>query len=146
MKDGGEGGVVYVSGVDVNGEHTLLVCKVKTIEYRIYRKLREKLKIYIQKLNKGYDNLLKKFNKEIAEIAREFNLIRPIEHYTELARRAFELCQDQSRPISRFVSNRFIDFLRLLDRNVTREKFMEIVNSTAAELDLGEEDVEEKVE
>jgi hypothetical protein len=63
MKEGGEGGVLYVSGVDTNGEHNRLVCKVKTIEYRIYRKLREKLKVYIQKLNKGYENLLKKFTK-----------------------------------------------------------------------------------
>ena len=70
MKEGGEGGVVYVSGIDNNGEHNSLICKVKTIEYKIYRKLREKLKIYIQKFNKNYDNLLKKFSKEIAEIAR----------------------------------------------------------------------------
>ena len=55
-----------------------MVCKVKTIEYRIYRKLREKLKVYIQKLNKGYDNLLKKFSKEIAELAREFHVKRPL--------------------------------------------------------------------
>lgn len=89
MKEGGEGGVLYVSGVDAQGEHTLLVCKVKTIEYRIYRKLREKLKIYISKLNKGYENLLKKFNKEIAEIAREFQLNRPLDTYVELAKRSF---------------------------------------------------------
>ena len=54
MKDGGEGSVVYVSGVDLTGEHNLLICKLKTIEYRIFRKLREKLKIYIQKYNKNY--------------------------------------------------------------------------------------------
>jgi hypothetical protein len=66
----------------------------------------------------------------------------------ELAKRSFELCQDQSRPISRFVSNRFIDFLRLVEKNISREKFMEIVNSSAAELELlgDEEGEKEKLE
>jgi len=31
LKDGGEGNVVYVSGVDQDGEHNLLICKLKTI-------------------------------------------------------------------------------------------------------------------
>lgn len=133
--------MVYVSGVSPTGEKCLLVCKVKTIEYRIYRKLREKLKVYIQKLNKGYDNLLKKFTKEISELAREFQVNRPLEAYVELAKRSFELCLDQSRPISRFVHNRFIDFMRLVEKNITREKFLEIVNSTAAELaDIADEE------
>lgn len=70
MKEGGEGSVLYVSGIEGEEEKNLLVCKVKTIEYRIYRKLREKLKIYLQKYNKNYENLLKKFTKEIGEIAR----------------------------------------------------------------------------
>lgn len=40
--------------------------------------------------------------------------------------------------------NRFIHFLRLVEKNTTREKFMEIVNSTAAELEqLGDEEREE---
>ena len=41
----------------------LFVCKVKTLEYRIYRKLREKLKIYIEKLNKTYEKSLKKYRE-----------------------------------------------------------------------------------
>lgn len=43
----------------------LFVCKVKTLEYRIYRKLREKLKIYIEKLNKTYEKSLKKYREEV---------------------------------------------------------------------------------
>lgn len=39
----------------------LFVCKVKTLEYRIYRKLREKLKIYIEKMNKTYEKSLKRY-------------------------------------------------------------------------------------
>jgi hypothetical protein len=141
MKEGGEGSVLYVEGVDEQGEQNLMICKVKTIEYRIFRKLREKLKIYIQKYNKNYENLLKKFTKEISELTREFQLNRPINEYIELAKRAFLLCEEQSRPVSRFISNRYIDFLRLLEKNVSKEKFMEIVNSNSYE---GEEEEEEE--
>jgi len=31
MKDGGEGSVIYISGVDNTGEHNYVICKVKTI-------------------------------------------------------------------------------------------------------------------
>jgi len=40
LKEGGEGSVIYVSGLSKDGEKTLLICKIKTIEYRIFRKLR----------------------------------------------------------------------------------------------------------
>lgn len=43
----------------------LFVCKVKTLEYRIYRKLREKLKIYIEKMNKTYEKSLKRYKEEV---------------------------------------------------------------------------------
>jgi len=31
MKEGGEGSVLYVAGVDAEGERNMLVCKVKTM-------------------------------------------------------------------------------------------------------------------
>jgi hypothetical protein len=43
----------------------LFVCKVKTLEYRIYRKLREKLKIYIEKMNKTYEKSFKRYKEEV---------------------------------------------------------------------------------
>lgn len=42
----GEGVVLYVTSTRQGQEHCHTVCKVKTLEYRIYRKLREKLKVY----------------------------------------------------------------------------------------------------
>jgi hypothetical protein len=46
MEDEGEGGVVYVVGnnKEKTEEFTLSLCKLKTVEYLIYRKLREILK------------------------------------------------------------------------------------------------------
>lgn len=64
----------------------------------------------------------------------------------EIARRAFILCQDQTRPISRFVSNRYIDFLKLVQKNIDKEKFMEIVQSNNYEAEEDEEEERAKEE
>lgn len=47
------------------------------------------MKIYLEKFNKGYGRLLKKFEEEIGELGREVELGRPIDRYVEVARRAF---------------------------------------------------------
>jgi hypothetical protein len=65
-------------------------------------------------------------------------LKRPLEDYIELGRKAFILCEDQTKPISRFISNKFIDFLKLLEKNTPKDKFMEIVNSKTYELEEDE--------
>ncbi len=48
----------------------LFVCKVKTLEYRIFRKLREKLKIYIEKFKNSYEKTLKRYCEEVKELVR----------------------------------------------------------------------------
>jgi hypothetical protein len=40
------------------------------LEYRIYRKLREKLKLYIEKAKKGHEKMLKKYVEEVNELVR----------------------------------------------------------------------------
>lgn len=42
----GQGTVIYISTKQNGEENCRSVCKIKTLEYRIYRKLREKLKVY----------------------------------------------------------------------------------------------------
>lgn len=99
--------------------------KVKTIEYRIYRKLREKLKVYLEKFNKGFLKLLKDFTKEIDEISKGFKINRPLEEYIELAKKAFLFCEDQNKPLSRMISNKYIDFLTIIQRkDISKEKFL----------------------
>ena len=147
LKEGGEGSVLYVTGVTQDKkEETALICKVKTIEYRIYRKLREKLKIYIRKFNKHYDHLLKQYKKEVEEIAREFQIQQLLQHYFDTAEKAFQLCGEQTRPVSRFVHNRFIDFLRLVQQGVTKEAFMKIAEDKAAMLPEPTEEDEDQEE
>jgi len=43
VNDAGEGNVVYLT----NSEQTLSIFKLKTVEYRIFRKIREKLRNYV---------------------------------------------------------------------------------------------------
>lgn len=106
------------------------MCKVKTLEYRIYRKLREKLKLYIEKFKKSYEKSLKKYCEEVKELVREFKTPRPLEYYFEVAERAFQLCEDQTKSVARFVSVEFVNFLILCkNKDITKEKFMEIANN-----------------
>lgn len=75
-----------------NRAKNLYVCKVKTLEYRIFRKLREKLKLYIEKYKKSYEKSLKKYCEEVKELVREFKTPKPLEYYFGIAERAFQLC------------------------------------------------------
>lgn len=151
MHEGGEGKVLYISALGQNAkEDTVaedaakqsetaetealstsssgnpgapLLLKVKTLEYRVYRKLREKLKIFLEKHHKDFSKLLRKFEEEVAELAREFHLVRPLDNYVRLAKRAFELAQPQTKPIARYVNNRFAEFIQLLIDDGGAEEF-----------------------
>ena len=58
-------------------EECVTVCKIKTLEYRIYRKLREKLKVFFEKYRKGYDKSLSKYIEEVKELRHGFKLPKP---------------------------------------------------------------------
>lgn len=58
MSEYGEGSVMYMVSEGANGQRTVGMCKLKTCEYLIYRKLREMIKIYYAKKGNtanGYD-------------------------------------------------------------------------------------------
>ena len=73
----GEGSVLYISAIDSNDKEKIVsVCKLKTLEYRIFRKIREKLKVIVKEKSKLLDNLditknYKKLIKEIDELLGE---------------------------------------------------------------------------
>ena len=69
LEKGGEGCVIYISEVDENGnEKVLTLAKLKTFEYRFYRKLREKCKILRNKKPKPIDVIKKNLKQESEEI------------------------------------------------------------------------------
>ena len=70
MKETGEGLVVYFSTYDNNEENIIQLVKLKTFEYRILRKLREKIK-KIKKTNLNKKEILQKIKNECDEILGE---------------------------------------------------------------------------
>ena len=80
IKESGEGSVVYFVENGENGEEKIIsVAKLKTFEYRFYRKIREKIKIILERYRKHPKNLslgdlknsLRKESEEIAENYKE---------------------------------------------------------------------------
>lgn len=73
IEEVGEGGVVYIEGVDKNSHSSILsLWKIKSMEYMILRKLREKLSQYLKKYRKSTKNILRKYIEEIKEMAGKF--------------------------------------------------------------------------
>jgi len=69
MEESGEGCVVYVEAkTSAEAGRIVSMWKVKTVEYRILRKLREKLLVFLKKDRKN-DKLFKKYVEEIKELA-----------------------------------------------------------------------------
>lgn len=69
IETSGEGAVLYfVSETKEGDQRVVSLCKLKTIEYRIYRKLREKLKNCLVDKRGSGEKWFKKFTKEVGEL------------------------------------------------------------------------------
>ncbi|CAG9316924.1 unnamed protein product [Blepharisma stoltei] len=94
----------------VNSQETLSLCKIKTLEYRIFRKLRQKAKAISSKKNPANALiLLNKLKKEVKDLVKDYELPRPLDYYFEIAATAFEYVKE-SKYIERFKKG-YIDFL-----------------------------------
>jgi len=77
-------------------DHVLSLSKLKTLEYRIFRKMREKLRNNFKRnvANDGTKKgpLISSFKKEILELSHKdkFSLPRPFDWYISLFETAFE--------------------------------------------------------
>ena len=71
----------------------LSLCKLKTLEYRLFRKMREKLRnFYVpdRKSDVPASEIAKRFVREAKELLAENDLPRPLSYYAELFKTAFE--------------------------------------------------------
>lgn len=116
VEERGEGSVVYFECVNTKTETTTVtgICKLKTLEYRFYRKLREKLKRFLNK-NITQDKLLKKFKDECYHLTNQGNhtLVQDFDLYLRFAEKACEVaeaCQMQGFQLSSL----YLDFLDLV--------------------------------
>jgi hypothetical protein len=97
-----EGSVLYLTKRDKSGDHSLdqvlSLSKLKTIEYRIFRKMREKLRGYYhnQEAEKGSKpvdsspSIVAKFLKEMKDLLKGNDTPKPIEYYEHIMKGAFE--------------------------------------------------------
>ena len=83
---------------DEGRDQVISLGKLKTLEYRLFRKMREKLRNYANYTsNLTSDTLVERFIKEAKELCKDknsgkmFNLPHPLDYYNELCITAFQL-------------------------------------------------------
>jgi len=87
-----EGSVLYFEGKFDDKSEILSLCKLKTLEYRLYRKLREKLK-YMIKNGSSTSEQMNKYTNEVEELCKIYKPPKPLDHYYNIARVAFTFVQ-----------------------------------------------------
>ena len=94
-----EGNVLYFvkrSGEKENETSEVLsLCKLKTLEYRLFRKMREKLRNFYQRTaeernKERIDAITKRFISEAKELSEEHDLPRSLKYYIALFKTAFK--------------------------------------------------------
>jgi len=97
VEEEGEGSVIYFANVNENNipEKVLTLCKIKTLEYSIFRKLREKLKAFVSHpFHKNCPNkkekLLKDFKSQTKDLCANFKPPRPFHYYFKIAEKCFK--------------------------------------------------------
>jgi len=113
-----EGSVIYLTKVDETEgrQETLSLAKLKTLEYRIYRKLREKLRGFIGQVKADYKpwrDYFEKFCKETEELCRELKPPKELGYYFDVAKEAFEFGENYWEQSS-IVNDEYITFLSVL--------------------------------
>lgn len=87
IADDEEGSVIYLIGRDLsnpNNDKVLSLSKLKTLEYRLFRKMREKLKNYYRDKKGDSNNLVNRFRKESKDLVGESELPKPLDFYIAL--------------------------------------------------------------
>ena len=88
-----EGNVLYFikrpaadAEASAQGSEVLSLCKLKTLEYRLFRKMREKLRNFYargasEQTEEKEKQIIKRFISEARELSEEHELPRPLSYY-----------------------------------------------------------------
>ena len=92
----------------------LSLCKLKTLEYRLFRKMREKLRNFFgsplsEQTEERERSSIKRFISEARELSHEHELPRPLKYYIQLFKTAFEFL-DQSQAHVDLLNNEYVTF------------------------------------
>lgn len=96
-----EGAVIYFvlrHSDDETRDQVISLGKLKTLEYRLFRKMREKLRNYANySSNQTSDTLIERFIREAKDLCKDpttgklFNLPHPLDYYNDICILAFQL-------------------------------------------------------
>lgn len=88
-----EGAVLYLvkrDREDPKQDDIISLAKLKTLEYRLFRKMREKLRNYLtMKTSKPSDVIIEDYIKECKDLCRGYEIPHPLEYYIDLCVTAF---------------------------------------------------------
>ncbi|KRX07591.1 hypothetical protein PPERSA_11140 [Pseudocohnilembus persalinus] len=107
------------SSVEEEGEGAsqltpLSLCKLKTLEYRIFRKLREKLKNAFNKKD-DLTRIYNKFENETKELCQYFPANKNLSYYFEIGKTAFNYIANTNNEIEKnIIAKRYIYFLDMM--------------------------------
>ena len=119
-----EGAVLYLvaksrQGAD-EGARVLSLCKLKTLEYRLFRKMREKLRNHFRSVEQGLRSdlayKLSQFQQEMRELRGGLRLPQPEGRYFAFAGFVFEQLSRGDSLLVDLLHNRYIDFLEHMMR------------------------------
>lgn len=108
-----EGNVLYFMQRDTKHDKVLSLCKLKTLEYRLFRKMREKLRnFYVpdRKSDAPASEISKKFVREAKELLAENDLPRPLSYYSELFRTAFDFIDSNRKTNIHLLHTEYVTF------------------------------------
>jgi hypothetical protein len=119
-----EGSVIYLSEVNKSNrkeDRILVLCKLKTLEYRVYRKLREKLKNHLlQAEGESADvsalqsrRKINQFFEEVRIMLQGFTLPMPMSFYYKVAETAFSFANKFYENCKNLNSS-YIDFIEVI--------------------------------
>jgi hypothetical protein len=134
----GEGNVLYFMACNSESNQSkprdkmVTLCKLKTLEYAFYRKIREKAKTMVtRKLNPR--QVSQKFTKEAAKLVNARELPHPMSFYNELCDKLFETV-DIGKLSADMISERFQQVLTLSQKLMAEKRkavpsdFEDIIN------------------
>jgi hypothetical protein len=101
------------------------LCKTKTLEYRILRKLREKLKTLLNQDSKDSDKIYAKFVSEVNSLCKNNLPFKPLDHFYTIAKTAFDFVKTRNKLEIEIIAARYISFLDLVKKSIdTNEKII----------------------
>lgn len=114
LEAGEEGSVLYIAKRYNNDQESLVsMLKLKTIEYRIFRKLREKLRTLVSSDKASFASTLEKFSGEIKNLKGELTLPRSLEEYAAFAKKALDFVEKYPQE-SYLIHKQFVSFLSIV--------------------------------